>query len=370
MTIKISKASLSEALNNVQSVVASKSTLQILQNVKMSAKDGKVEFTCTDLDITILARAECEVLDDGETTIPVKTFSSAVSKLAEGDIKIEVDQNDKAKLSSGQTVFKFIGLSAKDYPKLPDETGDSITIASPAVKELFRKTAFASSQDDTRKTLQGVLLDFSVDGGKVRSVATDGRRLALLDADVGPKGKLNGQYIIPRKGVELLLRKLPKDGDCTIVTSGSQIRFKTARLDFCMKLLDETYPNYAQVIPSPSKEAFVAVVADRVEVLGAIDRISVFTSAAEAPCMSMDFGDNKLVVSSNNTEFGEARDEVPVKFSGEKISIKFNPQYIREALSAIDEDEIEFLLNSDRKPAIIKKGGMDDYTYVCMPLRI
>ena len=367
MQIKISKSSLSEALNNVQSVVGGKSTIAVLQNVMMTAKDGKVEFTCTDLDITLLSRAECEVIEDGSTTIPVKMFASAVSKLVDGDIKIEVDDLDKAKLSAGPTVFKFLGLSAKEFPSLPDEDGKSITVPAAALREMFRKTAFAACQDETRKTLQGVLLDFSVGSGTIRSVATDGRRLALLDADVGNTNGFSDQFIIPRKGVDLLIKKLPKEGDCTIVTTGSQIRFKTAKLDFTMKLLDEVYPNYMQVVPANSNET---VVADRVEVLGAIDRISVFTSAAEAPCMAMAFGDNKLVVTSNNTETGEARDEVPIKYDGEKIVMKFNPQYIREALSAIDEDEVEFRLTNEKSPAVIKKGGANDYTYVCMPLRI
>jgi DNA polymerase-3 subunit beta len=367
MTIKITKSSLSEALNNVQSVVGGKSTISVLQNVKMTTKDGKVEFTCSDLDITLLARAECEVIDEGETTIPVKTFSAAVSKLVEGEIKIEVDNKDVMKLSAGQTVFKFIGLPAKDFPLLPEADGKSLTLPSNAIREMFRKTSFAASQDDTRKTLQGVCLDFASENGKVKAVATDGRRLALLDADVGSTNGFNEQYIIPRKGIDILSKKLPKDGDCTIVTTGSQICFKTAKLDFTMKLADEVYPNYMQVIPAETKEM---VVADRVEVLGAIDRISVFTSATEAPCMAMAFGDNKLILTSSNTEFGEARDEVPVKYEGEKIVMKFNPQYIREALNAIDEDEIEFHLTSDKHPAVIKKGGSTDYIYVCMPLRI
>lgn len=367
MEIKISKSALSEALNSVQTVVGGKSTLQILGNVKMSAKDGKVEFTCSDLDITLLARAKCEVIEEGETTIPVKTFASAVSKVAEGEIKISVDAQDHAKLSAGATMFKFIGLPAKDFPTTPAADGKSLTLPANTVREMFRKTSFAMSADETRKTLQSVLLDFSTDDNSIKAVATDGRRMALLDCNIGSATGFKEQFCIPRKAVDILLKKLPKDGDCSIVTSGSQIRFSTANLDFTMKLVDEAYPNYMQVVPSDSKDT---ITVGRVDLLGAIDRISVFTSTAEAPCMTMAFGDNKLVVTSNNTEFGEAKDEMPIKYEGEKYNMHFNPAYIRDALNAIDEDEVDILLSASTKPAIIRKAGSADYTYVCMPLRI
>lgn len=367
MIIKISKAALSEALNNVQTVVGGKSTIAVLQNVKMSAKDGKVEFTCSDLDITLLARAECEVVEDGATTIPVKTFASAVSKLVEGEVKIEVDVQDHAKLSAGSTVFKFNGLSEKEFPTMPDADGNGVILPANAIREMFRKTSFAMSQDETRKSLSSVLLDFTEGGGKVSAVATDGRRLSLLKGDLGDAAAFNKQFVIPRKGVDIILKKMPKDGDCEIVTSGSQIRFKTAKLDFTMKLLEDAYPNYMQVVPKESK---VSIPLNRAELIGAIDRISVFTAGSETPCMSLAFGDNKLVLTSNNTEFGEARDEMPIKYEGEKFNLKFNPDYIRDALNVIDEDEVEVFLNANNSPAIIRKAGTDDYTYVCMPLRI
>ena len=367
MTIKINKSSLSEALNNVQSVVGGKASIQILQNVKMSAKDGKVEFTCSDLDITLLARANCDVIAKGETTVPVKTFASAVSKVVDGEIKIEVDAKDCTKLSAGSTIFKFIGLPAKEFPKLPEAEGKKVVLPANAIREMFRKTSFAMSADETRRTLNAVLLDFSDRGSNVKAVATDGRRLALLNTDLGEGKELQEQFCIPRKAVDILLKKLPKDGDCSIVTSGRQISFITANLEFTMKLLEDVFPNYMQVVPTSSKEK---IPVDRVALLGAIDRISVFTAASETPCMSLTFGGNSIALTSNITEFGEAHDEIPIKYEGEKIEMKFNPQYIKEALNAIDEDEVEFLLNSATQPAIIKKAGSYDYTYVVMPLRI
>jgi len=195
MHIKISKSSLSEALNNVQAVVGSKNALQVLQNVMVEATDKEVKFTCSDLDVTLVANAECEVLDAGATTIPVKPFASAVGKMVDGTIEITVDESDCSTISGGSSVFKFKGLSAKEFPSIPKPDGATCEIASNSIREMLRKTAFATSQDDTRRTLQGVLLDFQKDKGIVKAVGTDGRRLAMLDCSLENSNGFAGQYI-------------------------------------------------------------------------------------------------------------------------------------------------------------------------------
>ena len=366
MHIKISKSSLSEALNSVQNVVA-KTTLQVLNNVKVEAADGKVEFTCSDLDITLLARAECEVVEPGATTIPVKTLASAVSKVVDCTIDLIVDPTtDKATLSAGNTVFKFVGIAAKEFPSAPTAEGAGATVSSAAIREMLRKTSFAVSQDETRRTLQSVMLDFDEGAGNVKAVATDGRRLALLEGSIeGAKG-FKGQYLLPRKAVDILLKRLPKEGDCTIVTSKSQIFFKTEKIDFMMKLVDDIFPNYGQVIPKSTK---FSIPMDRVDLIGAIDRISVFALMTDAPCVALAFANNKCMISSGDTEYGDAKDEIPVKYEGEEITMRFNPQYIRDVLNVIDEDEVEIFLSDSSKPAIFRKAGSNDYTYVVMPLR-
>lgn len=367
MHIKISKTSLSEALNNVQAVVGSKTALQVLQNVKVEAKDGDVKFTCSDLDVTLVANAECEVLEEGSTTIPVKPFAAAVGKMIEGTIDIRVNGSDCATISAGASVFKFNGLPSKEFPTIPSPDGENCTIESTTIREMLRKTSFASSQDETRKSLQGVLFDFDKDSGLVKAVATDGRRLAMLKTSSNNESGFNGKYIIPRKAVDMLSKKLPKDGNAELITAKGQLLIKAPRLIVITKLIDEAYPNYMQVVP---KTECKVVTMNRAEFLGALDRISVFTSATDSPCVVLSFGDNKLVLNSGDTEFGSSHDEIPVKYDGEAIEMRFNPQYVRDALTAMDEEEIVMKINSSSTPAIISKCETDDYTYVVMPLRV
>ena len=363
MHIKISK---SEALNTVQVVVASKATLPVLQNVKLTAKGGKVELTCSDLDITLRANADCEVIEEGATTIPAKPFAAAVGKLIEGEVKLEVDQQDKTTLSAGTSVFKFKGLPASEFPEIPSEEGDKCSIDSNILREMLRKVSFATSQDDTRRTLQGLLIDF-LPGSEVKAVATDGRRMALLECEVDTTRDFNGKFILPKKAVDVLLKKLPKEGNAEITSSNGKLLVKTTRIEVLMKLIDDEFPNYMQVMP---KQIKFTIPVNRVDLVGALDRVSVLTAGEDAPCIVLTFADNVLTLNSSDTEVGSSRDEVPIKYSDEKIEMRFNPQYIREVLNVIDEDEVDILLNNGSSPAIVRKGGSDDYNYVVMPLRV
>lgn len=366
MHIKISKASLSEALNNVQAVVGAKTALQILQNVKVEAQDGEVKFTCSDLDVTLVSKAECEVIDQGATTIPVKPFASAVGKMVDGTIEISVDANDCATISAGASVFKFKGMPAKEFPSIPAPDGASCTISSNALREMMRETAFAASQDDTRRTLKGVLLDFKEGEGIVRAVATDGRRLAMLDCELETTKDFVGQYIVPIKAVDMLSKKIPKEGNAELVTAKGQLLVKTARLILITKILDEAYPNYIRVVPTGDGHLMTI---NRAEFLGALDRISVFTAVAESPCVTLSIGDNSLSLNSGDTEYGTSHDMIPIKYSGETIDMRFNPHYVREVLMALDDEEIVMKIQSSSAPAVIMKSGSEDYTYVVMPLR-
>lgn len=366
MTIKISKASLSEALNNVQVAVAAKAPLAILQNVKMTAKEGKLELTCSDMDVTLTATADCEVVAEGSTTVPAKTFATAVGKAVDGVMEISVDSTDCATLKAGPSTFRFKGLPASEFPSIPSDDGVQCSIECSSLKEMLRKTSFAASQDDTRRTLQGVLLDFGDGGKEVKAVATDGRRLAILNCDMGESSGFNGQFIIPKKAVDIIQKKLPKDGKAILNTAKSQLRITTPRFDILTKLLDEVFPNYMQVVPKSTKET---ITVNRVDLLGALDRSSVLTSS-DSPTVNLTFKDNCIELNSSDADVGSSHDEVPIKYNGEVIELRFNPQYVREVLSALDEDEIEFKLTNGASPAIIRKSGADDYTYVVMPLRV
>ena len=183
MKFKILRSKFIEGLKSVQNIVAGKGSLPILQNVLLEASGSELKMTTTDLDISIRATSECEVLEEGSSTLPVKLLFNAITKVAEGEVEIEVDSKERASISAGNARYKLVGLPESEFPRLPkDEDAYLYTLPQQTFREMLRKVSYAASQDDTRRTLKGVLLSFK--NSKLTMVATDGRRLALVENEV------------------------------------------------------------------------------------------------------------------------------------------------------------------------------------------
>lgn len=363
MKFKITRTRFLEGLKSVQNIIGAKSNLPIIQNVMIEAKAGLLVMTTTDLDISVRNTIECEVEEQGATTVPAKLLFNSVSKAVEGIIEVEVDANETMKIKAGYANFKITGISASEFPKLPvDEEACSYTIGQQALREMFRKTSYASSQDDTRRTLKGVLMRFK--DSKLTMVATDGRRLALVEKEVEFPVSNEKDIILPSKTVQELQRTLDGEDNVTITLQKTQLCFKFNTLNIYTKLIEDTYPNYEQVIPAESNHK---ITADRKMLLDALDRVSVMT-LDETHSTRLSFDNNCLTVVSAAGEIGEASDQVDIKYVGEKIDIVFNPTYIMEMLKAIDDDEVTIYLNSGTAPALFKCSI--PFLYVIMPLRI
>lgn len=362
MKIKIIRSNFLEGLKSVQNIVGSKGGLQIIQNVLLEARGKQLFMTTTDLDISIRCVVPCEVENEGATTLPVKILFNTIAKVAEGPVVVDVNAEDRAVISAGTAVFNLAGLSVRDFPALPVD-GASFVYKLPqmTLREMLRKTAYAASQDDTRKTLRGVLASFK--DGKLMMVATDGRRLALVEHEVEFPASAEKDIVLPVKVVSELTRALGTDGDVEITVEKSQVAFRLGDTRIYSKLLDEVYPNYRQVIPGKCAEK---VVADRKLLLDALDRVSVM-SHDESNSVRLLFADNQLQIRTV-AEKGDARDVLPVKYSGKEIEIVFNPNFVMDPLKAIDEDEVTIELNNGSSPALIKCAV--PFLYVMMPLRI
>ena len=363
MKFKITRSQFLEGLKTVQNVVPSKGALQIIQNILIEAKEKNLFLTTTDLDISIRCSVGCEVDHEGSTTLPAKLLVNTIAKAPEGTVEVEVDAEDRAVIKAGSSTSKITGMSVVDYPTLPTDS-DSFEYVLPQVtlREMLRKTAYAASQDDTRKTLKGVLMSFRE--GKLTTVATDGRRLALVEHEIELPKEAEKDVILPSKVVNELQRSLSTDGDVRITIEKTQIAFKMGETKVYSKLLDEVYPNYRQVIPASCAEH---ITVDRQLLLSALDRASVMTME-ESNSTRLTFDSNQLIVSSRAAEVGEVRDIVPIKYDGEKIDIVFNPNFVMDPLKAIDEDEVTIELNNGSSPALIKCSV--PFLYVMMPLRI
>ena len=363
MKFKVIRSKFLEGLKSVQNIVAGKGSLPILQNVLIDCRGGKVVLTTTDLDISTKCEVECDVYEEGTSTLPVKLLFTSITKAAEGEIEVDVDSQERAAIKAGSARFKLQGLPAAEFPKLPEEDDSYVyRIPQATLREMLRKTAYAASQDDTRRTLKGVLMSFRDE--KLTMVATDGRRLALVENELEFPKASEKDIVLPSKAVAELQRSLAGEGEVEITVQKSQISFSLASVNIYSKLIEETYPNYRQVIP---RECAEHIVVERQSLLDALDRASVMTMD-EAHSTKLIFEANKLTVTSAASDIGEAKDEVPIKYAGEKIEIMFNPTYVMDTLKAIDDDEVSIDLNDGHSPAVIRCSI--PFLYVLMPLQI
>ncbi|MDA0989964.1 MAG: DNA polymerase III subunit beta [Verrucomicrobia bacterium] len=363
MKIEVAKAALLEGLQKVQNIVSLRSTLPILSNVLVSATKEGLTLTTTDLEVSVRCTVEANVQKVGATTLPARRLSSIVRELPDSVIQIDVDDKDIGSITCGSSFFKIIGLSEDEFPPLPKADGkNSYTLDQGAFREMLRKSSYAASADETRYVLNGVFLSFK--GGKLTMVATDGRRLALVEQEVDFPSEGQADYILPTKAVNELMHILREEGELKIHASESQILFEFADAIVASKLIDGTYPNYKQVIPAQCEER---VTIERESLLGALRRVSLVTTD-KSNAAKLTFAKNKLAITMTTPDIGEARETIPVKYTGKELSVAFNPEYMMDPLKSLSNDEIAIELTDELSPGVIKTDI--PFLYVLMPMRI
>ena len=262
MNLTITKEQIIAGLQAVQNVVSTRTTLPILSNVLLRAEKDRVEFTATDLDVTIACSVEATVKKPGTTTVPVKKLFGITRELNGSEIDIEVDDKNVTSIRCGASFYKIHGLGADEFPPLPKFKDDKkVSLPQETVKAMMRKTSFAVSSDESRYVLNGIFI--SLKDHKMTLVATDGRRLALVDEEVDISEKSSGEFIVPAKAVSELNRLMQDKGDVEIKFGENQASFalkddKGFSVLLITKLIEGNYPNYRQVIPVRNEGAHSA----------------------------------------------------------------------------------------------------------------
>lgn len=363
MKFSISKTSLLNGLQIVQNVVSLRTTLPVLSNALVNADNGKLSITTTDIDLSVKCKVDATVSKPGTTTLPVRRLLSIVRELAEGDIEFDVDDKNVATVTAGSSYFKIIGLSEEEFPPIAQAEGSyAYHLDQGVFKQMLKKTAYAASTDETRFVLNGVLMSFR--GGKLAVVATDGRRLALVEQEVDIPAEAEGELILPSKAVNELLHVLGETGDLKIHRKENQVMFEFNDVIVVSKLIDGTYPNYKQVIPAKCDER---IALEREGLLGALKRVSLVASD-KSNATKLTFGKNKLVISITTPDVGEARETLPIKYAGKEINVAFNAEYFMDPLRSLVNDEIFMELTDDLSPGVIKCDM--PFLYVLMPMRV
>ncbi len=363
MKFSISKEVLLEGLQKVQHVVSTRTTLPILSNVLLVAKNGRLTFTTTDLDVGITGSVEANVSKEGATTLPAKRLVNIVRELPASEVQITVDAKNVASIESGPSFFKIIGLGQDDFPPLPDfEGAKEFRMPQPLLRDGLKKTSYAISTDETRYVLNGIYTSFRE--GKLTLVATDGRRLAMVENDLDFPASHETDVIVPTKAVQELQRLLGDSGEVLIRLSDSQISFSIGDHLLISKLIEGNYPNYRQVIPGDSTER---VELTRELVLDTVRRVSLLSSD-KSNSVKLVFGENSVEVSANSPDVGEAREAIEVLYSGKAMQIAFNPEFLMAPLRNLERETVYLDLIDEMSPGVIRIDG--SFLYVIMPMRV
>ena len=363
MKFSVTKEKLLECLQQVQNVVSTRTTLPILSNVLLQTKGREVRLTTTDLDVGVRGSFEANIEKEGATTLPARRLFTIIRELPSSEIQFDVDSKNAASIRSGQSFFKILGLPEEEFPPLPKfDDSKVVTIRQKDLRDGLRKTSYAISTDETRYVLNGVL--FSFKDNKLTLVATDGRRLAMLDIDLEFPRSHEADIIVPTKAVTELQRLLTDDGDVRVSVGGSQIAFDLNNSLLVSKLIEGNYPNYRQVIPGEMKER---VTLERETFLNSLRRVSLLASD-KSNSIKLNFSKNNIDITANTPEVGEAKESLPVAYKGREFSIAFNPEFLMAPLRNLAEDEIFLDLIDEMSPGVIKIQS--PFLYVLMPMRI
>ena len=368
MNLTITKDQIIHGLQAVQNVVSTRTTLPILSNVLLVADGNLLKLTATDLDVTVSCAVEAQVKKGGSTTVPVKKLFGIIRELNNNEIELEVDEKNNCSIRSGASFYKVNGLAAEEYPPMPNFKDEKkVTLKQETVKSMMRKTSFAISTDESRYVLNGIFM--SLKDHKLTMVATDGRRLALVDEEVDVTEQSQGEFIVPAKAVNELNRLLQATGEIEIKYSDNQAAFnlkdeKGFSILIISKLIEGNYPNYRQVIPGDAKERVSLM---REEFLHALRRAEIMTSE-KSNSVKLAFTKNNLAITANSPEVGEARESIAVNYKGKDMAIAFNPKYMIDPLNALAEDEVFFELIDELSPGVLKING--PFLYVVMPMRL
>ncbi|PIS09950.1 MAG: DNA polymerase III subunit beta [Bdellovibrio sp. CG10_big_fil_rev_8_21_14_0_10_47_8] len=369
MKLEIDKKDLMNLIGKTQNIVEKRNTMPVLVNVLLEADEGVLRVFATDLEVSLTDSVKAKVIQPGKVAVSAKSLFEIAKELSDGTIQLHKKENNWLEIKQGKYLSKIVGISADEYPVFPTSEGTGfLKIDSEVLRDMIDKTIYSVSNDETRYHLNGVFFE-QKDDQRYTMVATDGHRLCLVSRQI-PSSKTitQGQgVIIPRKGlheVKKLLEALSGEFDITI--EGSQLIVKKDSTTLMIRLIEGKYPNYQQFIPTKLTQK---IRINREAFLTSLKRVSLLANhKSKAVTLSLTHG--KMEIASNNPELGDAKEEIEVGYDGKDMKIGFNAKYITDVLNAINDEEVDFEINDQLSPGLMRPHNDTSYTCVVMPMRI
>jgi len=366
MRIDIQREDLLKPLQAIIGVVERRQTLPVLANVRLELGEGLARLTATDLEVELVASIPCQVEETGEITLPARKLLDICRNLPDQSrLQLQVD-GERASLRAGRSRFTLATLPADDYPSVEDIGGrETVRLPQGELRKLIERTHFSMAVQDVRYYLNGLMVE--LEPAMARMVATDGHRLALAEKGIETGVDAPRQVIVPRKGVQELLRLLgDSDEGADLELGENHIRVRLGDVRFTSKLIDGRFPDYRRVVPEPTE---TPAVVNREDLRHALLRVSILSNEKYRGVRFLLEG-GVLKVASHNPEQEEAEEEVSVDYAGEALEVGFNAGYVLDALGALEDEDVKLTLRDSASSGLIQ--GVDDQTsrYVVMPMRL
>ncbi|MEZ5582374.1 MAG: DNA polymerase III subunit beta [Candidatus Competibacteraceae bacterium] len=367
MKLAAKREKLLKPLQHVVGVVERRQTLPILSNVLIVAKDNTLNFTATDLEVELAATTEIPIDEPGETTLPARKLVDILRALPEDATVTLSGEGERVSLRCGRSRFSLATLPAANFQTLEELPFEGqLRLAQRDLKMLIERTHFAMAQQDVRYYLNGLL--FEVEGNQLRAVATDGHRLAfcVVPAETNP-ATLNHQAIIPRKGIQELLRLLSEvDAEALLNIGTNHVQAILGEIRFTSKLIDGKFPDYHRVIPRPNDQLMIV---DRLMLREALARAAILSSEKHRG-IRLQAEERLLRIQAHNPEHEEAEEELEVDYQGGPLEIGFNVTYLLDALGALPSESVQLSLADANSSCLIRESAEGDSKYVVMPMRL
>lgn len=376
MEFNIKRGIFLEGIQKTLGIVEKKTTMPILNHLLLRAEHNGIVIMATDLEVGMVYHYETDIVREGEIAISARKLYEMVREIQGEMIHVEKNEKNVVVITCQKAVYRVLGLPSDDYPVV-DKTDISnfYPVHGTVFRELLRKTVFSVSTDEMRKNLAGVLMETEQinDTCFLRFISTDGHRLSFAaSSDAFQGGCLLTEglknIIIPKKGVGEILRLLEDTGNEPVFAGVENGVFfiKSHRTFLRVSLIDADYPDYRRVIPS---ENGTVIRINREQLLHVIRRMCVISSERYNGVIMM-LSYKKLSFHSINSDIGEANDEIDVEYDGGERNIGYNVRYLSDAIEAIDEEFVDFEINEDMRPTVLRGSGNDNYFCIIMPLKI
>lgn len=355
---------LAEAVLKVQRAVATKSNIQALEGILIKTKGNKIELCGYDLELGIQTTIEATVQEEGSIVLNAKLFSDIVRRLPEQTVNIELDSNLIATITCEHCKFSIVGLSAEDYPSIPQfDESQNLFISENKIKSMIRQTIFAVAETASNPVHTGTL--FKIEEGQITLAAVDGYRFALRTEALDSQSNLS--FVVPGKTLSELLKLIPDEDENLQTSIGSKhIIFKFEECSVISRLLEGEFLDYKAAIP---KIATTTTTVNTREFIASLERVSLLiTDRLKSPVCCL-FSDNVISLSCA-TAMGKGTDKLSAQILGNKMEIGFNSKYLLDALRNAETDEVKIEMNGSLSPMKITPSKSEDFIFLVLPVRL